>query len=87
ADGFTTPVLIWTSSPRREANLHAAIGAPPVPVFTTTADAINEPALGPAGPIWQPVDPHNRHGPRLPLAALASSTGPVQLPEDADDQL
>ncbi|GAA4100775.1 replication-relaxation family protein [Actinomadura miaoliensis] len=86
ADGFTTPVLIWTSSPRREANLHAAIGTPPVPVFTATADAISEPPLGPAGPIWLPVGAPHEGAARLRLIELARYARPLPSGRGDDDE-
>ncbi|MFI0411938.1 replication-relaxation family protein [Actinomadura sp. 3N508] len=86
ADGFTTPVLIWTSSQRRETNLHAAIGTPPVPVFTTTPDAIRDKQLGPAGPIW--LHATSRGGPpRLRLSTLARYARPFPPHGDTNEEI
>ncbi len=82
-DGYTTPVLIWTSTPGREANLLAAIGTPPIPVFTTTADAIRDPRLGPAGAIWMPADRRSGGTPRIPLITLSRYARP--FPPTGDD--
>jgi Replication-relaxation len=83
ADGFTTPVLIVTSSPRREANLQAAIGTPPIPVFTATTDAIADGPMGPAGPIWLPAGHQHAMGaPRLRLIALSRYARPTTAGND-----
>ena len=79
-NGFTTPVLIWTSSPRREAHLHAKIGTPPIPVFTTTSQARNGP-LGPAGSVWLPVDSRHVGAPRLRLITLSRYARPFPYKE------
>jgi hypothetical protein len=84
ADGYTTPVLIWTSSPRREANLHAAIGTPTIPVFTATPEAIRDP-MGPAGPVWLPAGQHHTGTPRLRLIALARYARPLPPGGGADE--
>jgi hypothetical protein len=76
-DGFTTPVLIWTNSPRRETNLHAAITTAPIPVFTATPAAITDRQLGPAGPIWLRIGPPPAMGARLRLIALARYARPA----------
>jgi hypothetical protein len=83
ADGFTTPVLIWTSSPHREANLHTTIGTPPIPVFTATADAITDRQMGPAGPIWLPAGRrHATSSPRTRLIALSRYARPTTTGDD-----
>ena len=56
ADGVTTPVLIWTLSSTREANLHRHLSGAPVPVATAGPHAVYDPHQGPAGPVWLPTD-------------------------------
>lgn len=70
ADGVTTPVLIWTPSATREVNLHRHLAGAPVPVATASPHAISDPAQGPAGPIWRPVD-QPPTAPRQRLITLA----------------
>ncbi|MHB1800180.1 MAG: replication-relaxation family protein [Actinomycetes bacterium] len=54
AGGPSCPVLLWLPTARREANLHAALAAPPpnVTVVTTSAELADALGCGPAGPIW-----------------------------------
>ncbi|TDD23811.1 hypothetical protein E1287_38655 [Actinomadura sp. KC06] len=70
ADGVTTPVLIWTPSSSREANLNQRLAGAPVPVATAGPHAINVPGQGPAGPIWR-VTGHHPGTPRQRLITLA----------------
>lgn len=54
AGGPTIPVLIWLPSPRREANLRAALATQPAPVAVATANTELARAVGqgPAGAVW-----------------------------------
>jgi hypothetical protein len=68
-DGVLTPILIWTTTAKREANLHRQLRGAPVPVATATPAASGDHRLGPAGPIWLPAG--QAEATRLPLVALA----------------
>jgi hypothetical protein len=68
-DGVLTPILIWTTTAKREANLHRQLRGTPVPVATATPAAIRDHQQGPAGPIWLPAGQPD--SPRLRLIALA----------------
>nr|WP_241755939.1 replication-relaxation family protein [Actinomadura sp. RB99] len=70
ATGITTPVLFWLPSTRRETNLRALLGTPPVPVATAVHTPANDPGGGPAGPVWLPA---GHDGPRRRLADLTSA--------------
>lgn len=71
-DNVVTPVLIWTTTAKRETNLHRQLRGAPVPVATATPAAIRDHRQGPAGPIWLPTgQPAN---PRLRLIALTRYT-------------
>jgi hypothetical protein len=71
---FTTPLLIWTSSPTREANLNQLLRGSSVRVFTSSPRAVARcPDRGPAGPIWLPTTPGMQ---RLPLIDLAAPDQP-----------
>lgn len=52
ATGYTSPVLFWLHSPRREEELHRKLVEVPakVPVATASGDAAD---ADPAGPIWR----------------------------------
>jgi hypothetical protein len=86
ADGVTTPVLIWTSSAAREANLHRELrtAAATVPVATTSPRAIRDPDQGAAGSIWLPTDQHPAT-PRRRLIALARYMQTGTTPEASDE--
>ena len=75
-DGVTTPVLIWTSGATREANLHRALRTAmgPVPVATTSPDAIRASDRGTNGTIWLRAAQPPR-APRQSLIELASYMG------------
>jgi hypothetical protein len=76
ADKVTTPVLIYTRSPSREANLHRHLTGTPVPVATTNTDTAARSTLqGPSGPIWRPAG-HPLGSPRRRLITLARHTPP-----------
>jgi hypothetical protein len=68
-DGVLTPVLIWTTTAKRETNLHRQLRGAPVPVATATPAAIRDHRQGPAGPIWLPAGQPAK--PRLRLITLA----------------
>lgn len=74
ATGITTPVLFWLPSTRRETNLRALLGTPPVPVATAVHTPANDPDDGPAGPVWLPA---GQDGPRRRLADLATTPAPA----------
>jgi Replication-relaxation len=73
ATNIATPVLIWTSSRSREANLHRELTGAPVPVATTTPQAISRAGdWGPAGPAWLPVQPGGAaHNPCMRLTEIS----------------
>lgn len=73
--GITTPLLFWTHSEEREANLRTRLNAhpasPAMPIATASRSPISAPtADGPAGPIWLPL--HSRSL-RVRLAELRSA--------------
>lgn len=82
ATAITTPVLIRTSTPTREASLHRRLRDAPVPVATTTVTGPYEHA-SPADAIWLPAGSRRR----LRLIDLARFNGPIAPPDRADDEL
>ena len=82
ATAITTPVLIRTSTPTREANLHRRLRGAPVPVATTTVSGPYEHA-SPADAIWLPAACRTR----LRLIDLAHFSGPIAPPDRTDDEL
>lgn len=86
ADGVTTPVLIWTSSAAREANLHRELrtATATVPVATTSPRAVRDPDQGASGAIWLPTDQHPGT-PRRRLIALARYMRTGTTPEVSDE--
>lgn len=80
ATRITTPVLIRTSTPTREANLHRRLRNAPVPIATTTFTGPYEHA-SPADAIWLPAGGRMR----LRLIDLARLNGPIPTTPPADD--
>jgi hypothetical protein len=66
ATGITTPLLLWLSTPAREAAARQALAGSSLPVATATP----HPDHTPAGPLWLPL---HASGPRRRLAQLATA--------------
>ncbi len=64
ASGMRTPLLLVLPSPRREIEIHRAIGTPPIPIATAAGPLDN-----PAADVWLTVRGDNQ---RVRLAALGA---------------
>jgi Replication-relaxation len=90
ATGRAGLVLFYLPSATREENLHALFAREraPVPVATTSPDALTVARSGPAGPVWRPVTarPRHRAAERLPLIDLDALAAQSAARRTADQQ-